>query len=98
MDNRGGFFKFIFSIVNITRKYLSKIRNEGVRSILVKFLMIFFISSTNIFCKVFKFFGFKTSKIPLNYYANNFSLKRIEQDVYDRFFTHIKKGYQKKKY
>ena len=96
LDNRGGLFKFIFSLVNITRKFLSKIRNEGVRSILVKFLMIFLYLPLIYFVRILNFFGFKTSKIPLNYYANNFSLTRIEQDIYDRFFTHIEKRISKK--
>lgn len=96
LDNRGGLFKFIFSIVNVIRKYLSKIRIERVRSILVKFLMIFLYLPVIYFVRFLNFFGFKTSRIPLNYYANNFSLTRIEQDVYDRFFTHIEKRISKK--
>ncbi len=96
LDNRGNLYKLIFSLVNFLRMNLSKITNEGVRSILVKFLMIFLYLPIIFFIKLLNFFELETSRIPLNYYANNLSITRIEQDVYDRFFTHIEKRISRK--
>ncbi len=91
LDNRGFIYKSIFSVVNLMRIVLSSISSEALRKFISKVILFFLYLPLILIGKSLRFLHFPYSSLPLNYYVQDFSLKRIEQDVYDRFFTHIEK-------
>jgi len=89
LDNRNIIFKYLFKLINLFRILLSKISSELIKKVfckLILFLVYLPLIGVSRFCKLI---GLEASSIPLSYYASNYSLLRIEQDVYDRFFTSI---------
>lgn len=96
LDNRGIFFKILFYLINLIRLFLSKFSYGFLRAFFSKIILFFIYLPLIYFSILLKKFRVNVSSIPLSYYAQNFSKKRIEQDVYDRFFTHIEKRISKK--
>lgn len=96
LDNRPILWKFILKAVNLLRIILSKIKNYKIRIIITKILtFIFYLPPIYVGYLVDKIFK-KGSIIPLYEFYHNKTTKRIEQDVYDRFFTPIEKRFSKK--
>lgn len=88
LDNRPLYFRQLLGMVTIIRRLLSKIKNPSFRK-------IFSISGTYLIYLPLVYFGwllkpFKLSSyVPLFDFYHSKSAKRIQQDVYDRFFTSI---------
>jgi len=94
-DNRPVYFKLIIRIVALIRKMFSKIKIEFFRLYFSKVGAIFIYYPFILLGKILKPFSF-ASYIPLYDSYFDKSIKRIEQDVYDRFFTPIEQRFSKK--
>jgi len=95
LDNRPAYFQWLLAGVNLLRKKLSTIRSsfwrEGLSWFLMMTLYLPFIGLGHLLHP----FGL-ASKVPLYEVYAGKSLKRIQQDVYDRFFTRIEQRFSRK--
>ncbi len=96
LDNRPPLWRIILKIVTFFRIILSKIQNNKFRIIITKFLTFTVYLPLIVLGKIFEKILRKGSMIPLYDFYHNKTIKRIEQDVYDRFFTPIEKRFSKK--
>ncbi|MDD5108756.1 MAG: class I SAM-dependent methyltransferase [Candidatus Omnitrophica bacterium] len=94
LDNRPWFHRVLLSIVTAVRSLVTKIRAPVFRSIFVELVAILVYCPFILLGKIFNLFGW-AHYIPLEYYKG-MSLKRIRQDVYDRFFTRIEQRFSRK--
>jgi SAM-dependent methyltransferase len=94
LDNRPWFHRVLLSVVTTIRSLVTKIRVPIFRSIFVELVAILVYCPLIVLGKVFNLFGL-AHYIPLEYYKG-MSLKRIRQDVYDRFFTRIEQRFSRK--
>lgn len=96
LDNRPIIWRFLLKLITIIRLILAKIKNKKIRIIITKILtyVIYLplIKIGDLFEKLFS----NGKLIPLYEFYKDKSIKRIEQDVYDRFFTSIEKRFSKK--
>jgi len=92
LDNRSRYFKFILFFVSIIRSLLSRVQNHFVRLLLTEFLMWTTYIPLIILGKIVSLFGLGRFVPLFEGYSKN-SLKRIRQDVYDRFFTRIEQRF-----
>lgn len=94
LDNRPAHFRIALKGVDTLRAGLSKIRSAGFRKAfsLAGTLLIYI--PLILLGRLFNLFGCGRS-IPLYEGYNGKSAKRIEQDVYDRFFTRIEQRVSK---
>jgi SAM-dependent methyltransferase len=94
LDGRPGYFRLLLHIVNVVRLAFSKIRNRRARS------MISFLGATLLYRPLIcigtalKPFGLANT-VPLYDFYKGKSLKRLQQDVYDRFFTSIEQRFSR---
>jgi SAM-dependent methyltransferase len=88
LDNRAFYFRFVLNLVTLLRIVLSSIKSKILRSILTEVLMWSLYIPIIKFGRVLSKFGIGRF-IPLHEFYSGMSLKRIRQDVYDRFFTRI---------
>ncbi|MCL4479026.1 MAG: class I SAM-dependent methyltransferase [Deltaproteobacteria bacterium] len=88
LDNRPIHFRILFFHVTILRKLVSRIRNPLFRSIFTWFTTITGYLPMIELGKILKPIGL-SKHIPLYESYNKNTIKRIKQDVYDRFFTNI---------
>ena len=95
LDNRPFYFQFILKIVTLVRLKVSKIKNERFRKIFSQLGAYFVYFPLVSMGKLLEPFGI-ASMIPLYDSYHGKSLKRIEQDVYDRFFTAIEQRFTRK--
>jgi SAM-dependent methyltransferase len=95
LDNRPFFFQLLLPLATIIRKVVSKIRNSTFRSLFTLFGTLFiyipFIGLGN----AFELFGL-SKHVPLHEAYSGKSLRRIRQDVFDRFFTGIEQRISRK--
>jgi SAM-dependent methyltransferase len=88
LDNRPWYFRLLLGIVTAARRVLSRIRQPALRMIISRagtwliYLPLIFLGRLLDVFNVGRY-------IPLYEFYHDKSLKRIEQDVYDRFFTRI---------
>lgn len=88
LDNRPSYFRKLLKIITIIRRLLSEIKNRSFRKIIS-------ISGTYLVYLPLVYLGwllkpFKLSSyVPLFDFYHSKSARRIQQDVYDRFFTSI---------
>lgn len=95
LDNRPIYFSFILKIVTFLRKWLSKKKNPVFREIFSSFGTFFFYLPLIFLGELLK--PLKLSNyVPLYETYHGKSIKRIKQDVYDRFFTSIEQRVSKK--
>ncbi|MEA2082492.1 MAG: class I SAM-dependent methyltransferase [Elusimicrobiota bacterium] len=95
LDNKPFYFKWILSAVTFIRKSLSKSKSGFLRSIIppVGARFIYFpLVRIGEMLEYFKISG----SVPLYDSYKGKSIKRIEQDVYDRFFTSIEQRFERK--
>jgi len=88
LDNRPFYFKIMLNAVTFIRKMFSKIKISILRKIITEAITYFvYLPSIGAgrFLDIFK----KGSSVPLYDFYKDRSVKRIKQDVYDRFFTSI---------
>ncbi len=92
LDNRPLYFRFILSIITIIRKLFSKIKNSIFRK-LVSIAGTYFLYLPIVYIgRLFK----PLVILPLFDFYHDKSAKRIQQDVYDRFFTSIEQRVSRK--
>ena len=88
LDNRAFYFRFVLNLITLLRIVLSSIKSKILRSILTELLMWSLYIPIIKFGRILGKFGIGRL-IPLHEFYSGMSLKRIRQDVYDRFFTRI---------
>jgi SAM-dependent methyltransferase len=88
LDNRPFYFRFILKAVTLFRAFLSKIKNELFRKLISVLGTIFVYEPLILLGGAFEIFGLG-KYIPLYDFYKKKTFVRIEQDVYDRFFTRI---------
>lgn len=95
LDNRPIYFRLILGVVTLLRKYLCKIRSSIIREIFSEFGTFFFYIPLIFLGGLLKPIGL-SHYVPLYETYQGKSIKRIKQDVYDRFFTAIEQRVSKK--
>ncbi len=95
LDNRPLSYRFLLFLVTAVRTFVSKIRKSVFRAVFVELISIFLYYPLIILGKIFNIFGCGRF-IPLYEGYNGKGLKRIRQDVYDRFFTRIEQRFSRK--
>ena len=95
LDNKPVYFRWLLGAVTLLRRGLYRVRSpllrEGLSWLLMLTLYLPFIGLGYLV----RPFGW-ASKIPLHENYAGKSLKRIQQDVYDRFFTRIEQRFSRK--
>ena len=95
LDNRSGFYKFIFNCSNIVRRVISSMP-QGLKNFFCDFIAVTvylpFVALTR-FVQLFSEAAAK--KVPLSYYADK-PWKVIRNDSLDRFGTPLEKRFSKK--
>jgi len=95
LDNRPAYFRFILAFVTMLRLCLSKIKNPLLRKIIPPvgaYCVYFPLVMLGEILKPFKMASF----VPLYDSYRGKSIKRIEQDVYDRFFTPVEQRFSRR--
>ena len=88
LDNRPVYFRVLLSTVTLIRRVLCRIRRPGLRKLVARAGALLLYQPLIGVGKVLR--PFKLSRyVPLYEFYHTKSLRRIEQDVYDRFFTRI---------
>ncbi len=95
LDNKPAYFRWLLSGVTLLRKGFSRIRSPLLREGLSWFLMTTLYLPFIGLDYLVRPFGW-SSRVPLHEIYAGKSLKRIQQDVYDRFFTSIEQRFSQK--
>lgn len=95
LDNRPFYFRLLLMAVTLVRKTVSVIRNETMRSIFTALAALFIYLPLIYLGRMLDVFN-AGSKVPLYDFYKDKSVKRIKQDVYDRFFTSIEQRVTRK--
>ena len=95
LDNRPFYFRSLFFAASILRKLVSRVKNPIFRSSFTVLAAAFLYMPFIMLGKVLRPFGI-SGHVPLYEVYNGKGLKRIRQDVYDRFFTGIEQRFSKK--
>ncbi len=94
LDQRGGFFRFIFRCSDLLRRMISQFP-KGLKFFCCELIAIFIYGPFILLTKFVKLFGGTTwKKIPLSYYADQ-PWKVIRNDALDRFGTPLEKRFSK---
>ncbi len=88
LDNRPVFYKYLLSAVNLARGILAKLRNPHFREVFCWLGAIAVYRPMVCLGIMLKPFGLE-EQVPLYQGYQGKSIRRIRQDVYDRFFTRI---------
>lgn len=87
-ENRPSYFRFLLRMVTLMRRWMWQVRDPGFRKLFSRVAAL-------CLYKPFIYLGWMLRPLKLSCYVplyesyHNKSLQRIEQDVYDRFFTRI---------
>ncbi len=95
LDNRPYIWRAILAGVTLVRSALSAIKSEWARSVLtgaITWLVYLPLIGAGMFMQLFKLGKY----VPLYDFYHDKTVKRIKQDVYDRFFTRIEHRYSRK--
>ena len=95
LDNRPFSYRFLLSLVTAIRIFVSKIRNYAFRAAFVSLTAVLIYCPLIILGKIFNIFR-RGRFIPLYEAYNGKGLKRIKQDVYDRFFTRLEQRFSRR--
>ena len=95
LDNQSLFFRFLLDIVTFMRSIFCKIRNQNMRVIITEVLLWLIYLPLIGLGHCATIVGLEKS-IPLFKGYKGNSLKRIRQDIYDRFFTRIEQRFSRK--
>jgi len=96
LDGRGGFYLFLFAIVNGIRKLVSSMP-KGLKKFTCDLIAIFIYMPLVLWARFFKMLspnGSFWKKIPLSYYADK-SWNIIRNDALDRFGTPLEQRFSK---
>lgn len=88
LDNRPWYFRPFYKVMDISRRLLSGLRNEGLRQGISVGLVVFAYWPFIAVGHIAALFGLGRY-VPLFEYYHDKSFRRIRQDAYDRFFTAI---------
>ncbi len=88
LDSRPSYQRVLMKAVTICRRIACRIKNESVRRVL-SFLGAVFVYRPVIFVGRLAALVGKAAAVPLYEFYRDASIRRISQDVYDRFFTPI---------
>lgn len=88
LDNRPWYFRGLLRLVNVARRRLSRIRSPLFRSAFALFGAVAIYRPLVALGTLLRPLGLGTS-VPLYEVYRGKSVRRIQQDVYDRFFTRI---------
>ncbi len=95
LDNKPVYFKWILSAVTSLRRRLSKSKSVFLRSAIPPFGARFIYFPLVLLGEILERFKM-SGLIPLYDSYRGKGIKRIEQDVYDRFFTSIEQRFERK--
>ena len=95
LDNRPFYFRWIFFAVTVVRKVVSRINNPYFRTAFAKLVCLTVYYPAILLGTCLSLFKLE-KLVPLYEGYRGDSLKRIEQDVYDRFFTQIEQRVSRK--
>jgi SAM-dependent methyltransferase len=87
-ENRPAYFRMLLSLVTVLRQGLCRIRSPRLRRWVARIGAVGLYKPLVLIGTVLRPLGFASS-VPLYDFYQNKSARRIEQDVYDRFFTPI---------
>ena len=96
LENRGAFYKFLFSIVNLKRRIISSLP-KGLKHFFCDVIALFVYLPLVSIARFIKFIAPKSSfyqRIPLSYYTNK-SFRIMRNDALDRFGTPLEKRYSR---
>jgi SAM-dependent methyltransferase len=88
LDNRRWHYRALLVLVTACRWVMCRVRNQTVRVVLAKAIARWVYRPLIRFGSLLKRWGWE-SQAPLYDFYHDKSLARIEQDVYDRFFTRL---------
>lgn len=88
LDNRPLHYRMILGIVTQIRWFLSKIRNQSFRTFFIFLVTALVYKPMVLLGRCLKPLGI-SSHVPLFDFYHDKGFRRIQQDVYDRFFTRI---------
>lgn len=94
LEQQGAGYRFIFGIATVIRKLLSRIENERARRIISRIIAVFVYKPLAFLSDIMPHMGAERSRMPLSAYSG-FSVARIQQDAYDRFFTKVEHRYSR---
>lgn len=87
-DNRPAYFRHLLRLVTSVRLAVSRIRNKTFRKVFSWAGTWFLYLPLILLGRIAQVFG-AGRRVPLYEFYHDKSIRRIEQDVYDRFFTRI---------
>lgn len=88
LDNRPVYFRWLLAGVSVLRKGLCRVRGEGTRRAIAKIILWTLYLPLIGLGRLLDVVG-AGRRVPLYEFYSDRSRARIEQDVYDRFFTRI---------
>ena len=88
LDNRPAYFRTLLAVVTIARRVLGRIENQRTRRLLALAIAVGVYEPFVVLGHVFDVFGWG-KMVPLFEAYRGKSLRRVQQDAYDRFFTSI---------
>jgi SAM-dependent methyltransferase len=88
LDNRPAYFRMLLAVVTFIRRYLHRARHPGFRKLVARTGALLLYQPLVQLGRALRPLGL-SGYVPLYEYYHDKSLERIEQDVYDRFFTRI---------
>ena len=88
LDNRPYYFRLILGAVNLVRAVFSRVRSPLFRKAVSLGGALFLYKPLVLLGRLLRPLGL-ASHVPLYDFYHDKGLRRIEQDVYDRFFTRI---------
>jgi SAM-dependent methyltransferase len=94
LENRGWAFRALFGLAAVVRNVLSRIRNERVRRGVSWLIAALIYKPFTIIADLAAKCGVNKECVPLNAYCG-FSIRRMQQDSYDRFFTTVEHRYSR---
>ncbi len=95
LDNRPGYYKILLKLVTGIRLVLSRVQNKLFRRLFSHLGVYLIYYPLILIGSIFQIFN-KGKFIPLYEAYKDKTFKRIEQDVYDRFFTGIEQRVSRK--
>jgi SAM-dependent methyltransferase len=94
LDNRPSHFRWMFRAADILRRVVCKVRNHWFRWAFAKLITAIVYQPLVGLGNLAQFIG-KGEHVPLWSFYHGKTFRRIEQDVYDRFFTGIEQRFSR---
>lgn len=88
LDNRPAHFRVLLRVVDVARRLLSRVRSESFRTVFAAIVAYTVYKPLILLGRALRPLGL-SRLVPLSEYYEGLGGARIQQDVYDRFFTPI---------